>query len=429
MDSTRARNLSCYGYSRKTTPNIDKLSKEAIFCKNAISTSNWTLPSIASFFTGLYPFQHRILNEFHKLSDSDKHKTLAEILKSKGYETVSFSSNGWISKYFGFDKGFEHFYEIDKYTFPKNKILRYIEYFKAALSLRDYGGETINKAVISYFSKRKNPNKPIFLFIHYVGPHHPYNPKRPFHRKFSKIYPWDIITINKQIYNNLYPNYYKGVWKPPESQLEKIRDLYDGEIAYLDYIIHQLIENLQNFIDIDKTIIVITADHGECLGESRELKIIGHQIGLYDDLIRVPLIFKHPEIGRTVIQTQIQLTDIYHSIVDILNGRHPLIIRKDEISDNSNYAFAEYYPPPHLLRKMEGVDKKYIDPRICVRTNDYKLIYAQSCKEFYDLTNDPLETKNIYSNNRIVSSLEKELRRFSGHEKMKIREVVRSLGL
>jgi|Deesub1362B_J571_1020462.scaffolds.fasta_scaffold00505_5 arylsulfatase len=407
MDAVRARNMSCYRYSRNTTPNIDEFSKKAVLYENAISPAPWTLPAVVSLFTGLLPSEHGVIDEKNKLTKP----SLASILKKEGYETIAFSNNPWVSRNFGLDQGFDKFYEFDKYTFPSKGIPRIIELIKAGLSLKDYGAEITNINIIKYLEERDR-NKPFFMYVHYIEPHHPYNPRRPFNKKFGNKFPWDLI-INKRIRDKKFPDFYSGDWKISDSERRILIDLYDGEIAYLDYKIGELLDNISYLLD--ETLIIITADHGQCFGEERELRIIEHQIGLYDDLIKVPLIVKYPERGKERVYNQVQLTDIFGTIIDIVGKKSnfPSLLEKEECEELSKYAFSEYTPPIHTLNKItdDRINKIYREKRIAIRTNDYKLINNINCKkELYNLKNDPLEYNNIYySDNKLIQEIRKEL--------------------
>src|SRR3972149_8651863 len=137
LDTARAQSFSCYGYKRKTTPNIDRIAQGAVLFENAISPSPWTLPAHASIFTGMYPSRHGC-HERHKFLNRNL-PTLPEILKNIGYRTIGISNNSWISKNFGFDRGFDSFiklWQIIQYeTDMADASAKGIEKYKRAMGL------------------------------------------------------------------------------------------------------------------------------------------------------------------------------------------------------------------------------------------------------------------------------------------------------
>lgn len=395
LDAVRSRNLSCYGYERKTSPNLDEFGKKNVIYKNAIATSSWTLPSVSSIFTGLYPSEHNILNIKSRLTHQE---TIANKLNQIGYETVALSNVGWVTKYLGLNKGFDKFYEFDKYSLPKNKLLKYKELAKSTLSLRDHGAENANKMILHWFSNRKQ-NKPFFLYVHYVEPHFPYNPPRPFHTKFGRIYPWTLF-INNHIKKKEFPKFYSGEWTITKKEWKIIHDLYDGEIAYLDKKVGELLTTFQN--KDDNQLIFVTADHGECLSEKRDLPVLQHQFGLYDDLIKVPLLVKYPHQRNTVVKNQVQLSDIFGTIFEILSHKevsnNRSLLQKEIDYEKSEFAISEYIPPKLILKRMNNskIEDKYKQRRVSVRTNERKYIESKDLNEYFNLRMDPLEYRNLY---------------------------------
>jgi arylsulfatase A-like enzyme len=427
LDAVRARNLSCYGYERKTSPNLDEFAKKNVMYKNAISTSSWTLPSVTSIFTGLMPSEHGILNMKCRLT---KHETIASKLKNIGYETVAFSNVGWVTKFLGLDKGFDKFFEFDKYNLPKNLIPKYIELAKSTLSIRDYGAEIVNNKILQWLETRKK-TKPYFLYVHYVEPHFPYNPHRPFHNKFGNILPWHLF-INNKIKKNEFPDFYSGKLKISKKEWNVILNLYDGEIAYLDHKVGEIL----NFIQNDNKLMFITADHGECLSDRRDLPVLQHQFGLYDDLIKVPLLVKYPEERNSIIENQVQLSDIYATIFEVVdykkrNTDKNLLIKEEEF-EKSQYAISEYIPPENMLRRIDSSDvgEKYKQSRRAYRTNKFKYIESKKLKEFFDLKDDPLEYNNLYSHlndverKELKQTLERNFFNVSNHKK-KLDDIIR----
>ena len=238
IDTCRADYLSCYGYKSKTTPNIDALAAEGVLFENAISPVPQTLPAHSSMFTGTIPPYHGVHdNEGYRLDESNV--TLAEILTDAGFTTGAAISAFPLDSKFGIDQGFES----------------YNDYFETTLEGHPLeqrrGGETTDVALDWL---KKNKDKRFFFFLHYFDPHQAYDPPEPFASRFAS-------------------------------------DLYAGEIAYTDHCIGKVVDKLKELGIYDSTLIIITSDHGEMLGEHGE---VTHTYFIYQSAIKVPLIFKLP---------------------------------------------------------------------------------------------------------------------------------------
>ena len=217
IDTCRADYLSCYGYPRETTPNIDELAREGILFENVISPVPLTLPAHSSMLTGTIPPYHRVHNNIdYKLGLSNV--TLAEILKEVGFTTSAFISSFIMDSQFGLDQGFDTYND----SFEKT-------YSSVGINERK-AGET-SRLAAQWLDEHKDES--FFLFLHYYDPHKSYEPPKPFASKFPQ-------------------------------------NPYAGEIAYTDDYIGQVITRLKELGLYDSTLIIITSDHGEMLGEHGE---------------------------------------------------------------------------------------------------------------------------------------------------------------
>jgi len=249
IDALRADHLSCYGYDRNTSPNIDKIAQKGIIFKNAIAPSSYTVPSMASLFTSLYPTNHGVLygrlsdiypDDFRKFEKNinhvipDKFTTLAEILKIHGYTTFGISSNLLLDKQTGFAKGFDYF------EHPHSAPASYI-----------------NKIVLSLEDEIRKSDK-FFLWVHYLDPHFPYLPRDPWIERYTSKELTQKLKLSEKKYNEflkLIPTLKKN-----HQALSNLIALYDSEINFVDFHVGELIQKL----DLDKgTLIIITSDHGE----------------------------------------------------------------------------------------------------------------------------------------------------------------------
>jgi arylsulfatase A-like enzyme len=256
LDTTRYDRLSFYGYSRKTSPNLDALAERSVVFERGVAASSWTLPSHASIFTGKFPSSHgadydpegplRLTAAISGPSDWDQYRarglspeetTLAETLHGKGYRTGAVVGGPWLKRVFGLDRGFEHYDDE---------------------GIGDVNGRLaseVTAAALDYLESVDGG--PFFLFLNYFDPHGPYDAPAPF----------------------------GGTFGPEPS------DRYDEEILYMDHHVGRLFEGMKRLGVYDDTLIVVTADHGELLGEHGKM---GHGATLYEEEIRVPFLVKHP---------------------------------------------------------------------------------------------------------------------------------------
>ena len=290
IDTLRADHLSCYGYDRKTSPNIDSIAKGGIRYTKAIATSSWTSPSIASIMTSLYPISHGVRHGFTKSGKAynqellhEKFDTLAEVLKNHGYTTFGAVANVHMVEELGFGQGFDYYH---------------CEGFDKA--------SKINKVVFSWKDKIKNANK-FFLWVHYFDPHHFYHAQFPWINDYAGelwIGNSHLSKMNMSELIKLIPTL-----KKRRNTLEYLISLYDSEINYVDYHVGNLLYKL----GLDKnSLIIITSDHGE---EFLDHGFLCHAHSLFQELIHVPLIIKLPLPSKASI---IDVNNEPVSIIDIL---------------------------------------------------------------------------------------------------------------
>jgi arylsulfatase A-like enzyme len=297
VDTLRADHLSSYGYARPTSPNIDRLAQQGTLFENAISTCSWSLPSHVSLLTGLYQFQHGVTNvQPMPVFGSNKPSfggalTLGEALERRGYRTGAFSANRtWFSHDLGFGRGFTHF--EDYFHSPadmwvrtlfgrefsriylsrsdRSKPKRFLRWlgFHALLDKDDEGvgagggapgvrkrASEVNREVLRWIA---SSHRPFLVFLNYFDTHEPYGGPYDFQK------PWPSATAGDQ---------------------------YDDSIKYVDDSVGQLMAELQKRGLSRNTIVVITADHGEGLGQHG---LPTHGDALYREQIHVPLIFWYP---------------------------------------------------------------------------------------------------------------------------------------
>lgn len=231
VDCLRADHVSCYGYHRQTTPNIDALARDGVLFEKAFSPSTWTKPVAASLLTGLYPSAHGLRMRTDILSWNIR--TLPELLGEYGYITLAISTIGNVSSSLGFGKGFDSF--IDLYKEPSLLTKRPVADVKHEKLYHEKQGEVvfplaedINEALFPWIKKHINQN--FFIFLWAMDPHDPYNPPEDWKPYVDPRYKGRMDgsrELAKQA-------------KRPED-LQHLINLYDSEIAYTDHCFGQLV--------------------------------------------------------------------------------------------------------------------------------------------------------------------------------------------
>jgi len=300
IDTLRADHVSCYGYSRETTPFIDRFSNQGILFKNCFAVASWTKPAVGSILTGLYPHKHQGEDRKDKLSIDVE--TLAEVLKAHGYTTIYITPNVNSSMEVNFHQG------VDYYLFSKggNRLERFYH---------------SSEYVDAEFSElmENNPHlveKPLFAFFHTVDPHDPYTPKEPF-LKFKKV---DKTRENLVTPDNI--RIKKATTGLSPEDLDYLKSLYDCEILHNDYYFGKWLEILKEKNLYENSIIVLVADHGEQFDEHGALF---HGQSIYNEEIHVPMVIKFPGEEFSGRQTSIMVSqvDIFPTILDYLGIDFP----------------------------------------------------------------------------------------------------------
>lgn len=404
LDTLRSDRLACYGYEKNTSPNIDRFAEKGILFENAIASSCWTLPSQASMFTGLFPSEHGATDE-HLYLDG-KIPTLAEILKADGYSTLAYSAdNGWLTNATNITRGFDY---IEKFPKPKSIFRRIHWEARRRLGRKHVPySERVIRGAKDMIRENVNQNKPFFLYIDLMDTHMPYKPGKKFMKKFGldNADPSEITFLQDK-----FQQYRAKPESLNESRLDLLNRLYDASVATVDKRLRPLFRFISSKKLRENTVVIITSDHGECLGEHG---LLGHWFSLHDTLLKVPLIISWPSrLKPARISQQVQQRDLFYTILD-LTGHSGDESRNNEVLKNSylcaierggqfnKYAFAEHaYPKMNLehVRKYNPSfnDQKFVCKKQAIRSDQYKYIwYGSGSEELFDLKKDPDETENI----------------------------------
>ncbi len=338
IDTCRADRLGCYGYPRDTTPRIDALAGQGFLFRNALAHVPLTLPSHSSMLTGTIPPTHGVHDNL-RFRLGSANVTLAEWLQERGYATAAVIGSYVLDRRFGLNQGFDH-YDDDMGESA-------VEGHAA-----ERRGSKISRLAIDWLEHHHD--EPFFLFLHFFDPHRHYVPPEPFRSTFAD-------------------------------------DPYAAEIAYADKCIGQVIDKLKQLGIDDETLVVVTSDHGEMLGEHGEQT---HGYFIYDSSVRVPLIFRPPNRrGAAVIEEQAALIDIVPTICGLLGIEAPPDVQGIDLS-----GFFAGRDVPAMDRPLycESLTPTKYDANALTGVVHGRWKYIQATRaELYDLENDPGESNNL----------------------------------
>jgi arylsulfatase A-like enzyme/Tfp pilus assembly protein PilF len=342
IDTLRSDKLSCYGSQAVQTPNIDSLAKKGALFSRAFANTSTTLPSHTNILLGVTPLSHGVHDNLNFIVREDC-RTLAEHLKSNGYDTAAFVGAYPLDSRFGLAQGFDTY--DDEYPRSHNRVL-------AALERR--AEDVIDRMLESM----KSLSSPWFVWIHCYDPHLPYDPPEPFRSRYDK-------------------------------------NPYDGEVAYVDFALGRLFRYLEARNFFDETIIVFTGDHGESLGEHGEMS---HGFFAYNTTIWIPFILSIPGMEAKVVDQQVSHLDIFPTICDAVDVKKPPFLQGNSLlpllngktlSDRSIYFESMYPYYSHGWAPLAGFirgNEKFIESPI---------------PELYDLREDFNERRNLAAQRKI----------------------------
>ncbi len=336
IDTLRADRLSCYSRQHVKTPNIDRLAEKSVLFSRAFANTSTTLPSHANILLGVSPLYHGVHDNLHFVVRED-HLSLAEHLKANGYATAAFVGAYPLDPRFGLDQGFD-IYDAD---YPHD--------YESSLPSQERRAEEVVNSALAVI---KTLNSPWFVWIHCYDPHLPYDPPEPYRSRFKN-------------------------------------DPYDGEVAYVDDVFGKFMDYLETQGLLKSTMVVLTADHGESLGEHGETS---HGFYAYNATIWVPLIIDVPGLETKQVDQYVSHLDIFPTICDFagvkkppqLQGRSLFPVLRGAGWSESPIYFESMYPYySHGWAPLRGIIHergKFVDSPI---------------PELYDLEKDFGETSNL----------------------------------
>ena len=360
LDAARADHFSIYGYDRPTTPNIDRLARDALVFHNAFALAPYTLCSVPTMVTGLSFLDHGVTNRGQVLTADTS--TLAERLRDAGYRTIAFSTNPHNSRAAGTDQGYDEFYEL--WTEIEGRASADPRF------ITERALDTIAQI---------DDSQPLHLQLHYMPPHAPYTPAPEFDIFSDPDYDGPCDGTHRTI-NALDV----GRREPGDGCLEHFVALYDGNLFAADHSVGRLLDALRARGRWKNTVVLVTADHGDGFLEHGRT---GHNKTVYDELLRVPFILRLPEDFEGRISTSDRMVTL-EDIVPTLLATASLAPAVPMTGVNLLAPLDGGEPPPRFFvaRTAPGV------PAYALRTPRWKIILpASGHGMLFDLASDPGE--------------------------------------
>lgn len=397
FDALQAAHTHSFGYPKDITPTIDSMADSGYKFTNAISTASWTVPASMTWFTGMYPSQHKVTNKFSKYTKDEKILsnlkklspnvvTLAEVLKQNGYTTAGFTGDAGVNGIFGFNQGFDTYFDN---TTPFS------------------GMEVSSPKALEWL--KQNKDKKFFLFLHGYDFHGQYEPAEGFDYRYVDFDYKGFYNGSRMQQGALREEgLEKGAISLTDEDVRFWRAIYDEKINRADTKFAQFLTEYEKLGLMDKTIFILTSDHGT---EFYEHKKFDHGATLYDELIHIPLIIKLPnQYEGKVISNQVSSIDIMPTILGLAGIRLDDKIKSQMMGANLT-----------MLMEGKGVKKdvyfetdyRHYTYKRGIRTTDgWKYIYTMEDgkEELYNLNTDPTELENLATKEpRVVYELKQKL--------------------
>jgi arylsulfatase A-like enzyme len=380
VDTLRRDRLSCYADDAPPTPNIDALAGDSLVFDTARGAASWTLPAMCSMLSGVAPEVHGTVRP--GIAFPTELPTMPEALADAGYRTAAIGKNTILKPSSRLDRGFDH-YDFYPHARPSSPIGRAIlKQVAPDLTRRDLLAEDLNQLAFAWLDRHRDED--FFLWLHYFDPHLPYVPPARFlpektapGRVDDRFHDLDGVR--------------RGHFVPTADEWQRISDLYDAEVRYLDEQLGVLVEHLKREELYDDTLIVLTSDHGE---EFYEHGGFAHGHSVYDEVLRVPLMLKLPGAERTgrvsaavstesLAPTLLELCGVPYD-ADALTSTS-LLRRTDQLEVTTE-------PRPFLC-----TSEHYYARRGAVIFGDAKYLFLPDSghEELYDLAHDPDELHSL----------------------------------
>jgi arylsulfatase A-like enzyme len=400
LDTVRADHLSLYGYGEQTTPFLAEFARRATVFTNAFATSDQTLTTHASMFTGLYGSWTGAIPTARDFSRGRPlglaHPTLAQRLADNGYRTTEMVANyAYLGPAFGLERGFRERDVLIPSTlgegyYLREPLLRWMArlFSWGDLELRCARAGRVNRDVFEFLRVQAPDRSPFFLFVNYLDAHVPYLPPAPFNRLFpgrnSRLGPWDYPRMRAEIMAG------RRAITPEERR--HFMSQYDGAVRYIDTELRRLVEKLVDLGLYENSIIVICSDHGEAFGEHG---LVQHGVSVYQDQIYIPLIIKFPgQHAPRTVTAPVSEVDLLPTILSALGLEVPHGLVGVDLRHSADEPPRTIFSESFYLR---GFGSKFDrTERAAVRWPMKLVVSTAGKRELYDLARDPGERHDLF---------------------------------
>lgn len=399
FDTTRSDHLSTYGYARPTSPRLTELARDGMNFTAAHSAAQWTVPGHASLFTGLYPSRHGAhyvgswqrglpTDRQHRAFPlADEHTTIAEILRDHGWATGAVVANfANLHRGLGMAQGFSYYDDAPgAIIWPTPHIVKLMRQFMPTFLRIPFRSATeIAEQGLDWFD-RQDPAQPKFLFMNFLEPHY-WLAAPPFDRWAREFPDWRALS-QRSLFAPDIPH------RLSQHEVDFVLASYDGQVAAMDFALGQVIDGLKARGRYENALIVVTADHGELLGEHG---ILGHGgRTMYEGLLHIPMVVKLPgkEHQRGPIATPVQQVDVLPTVMKTLGLPIPDECQGEAMPKVLHPVIAEEHINPEFVEKFGDV---YDRAMRVVYDGSYKLIASsRGDRLLFDLASDPNESDNL----------------------------------
>lgn len=415
-DTLRTDHLEAYGYERPTAPTLRRLAEEGVLFKNAITQTSWTKAATPAILASLYPTTHGV----HKIPDRlpASATTIAEVYRQAGYATVSFSSVSFTGQFTNLHQGFEELHESESTAGRAGP--------RGMKTAREFVDRMVEWLDV-------HPDVPVFVYLHFMDPHSPYEPNRPFDTlwadpKGREEYLRQLEVLKKGVVSDAFlasrgmatRDELVKAGLDPETFLRYAKDWYDGSIRGMDTEMARLIERIQGLGLAERTLVAFFADHGE---EFHDHGRMWHGQSVYGEMIHVPLILWSPgRIPRGVkVEETVQLIDVMPTLLDLSGLRAPEAAQGQSLRPllgGASPAAGTWNRRPAIAEKqpMNGTEHPNAGEAYAIIEGRWKLIHNVARPpdkpeyELFDFHADPLDQKNLAAlNPQVVQKLATEL--------------------
>jgi arylsulfatase A-like enzyme len=362
VDSLHAAHASCYGAPRRTTPSLDALAERGVRFADASSQSSWTLPSVATLFTGLEQERHGLRRLDQALPEAPS--TLAELFAAAGYRTAAVVQSPILRSASGLGRGFERYRVLASGNEPAERA-----------------------AELAAAELERGEGRPLFLYVHLAPPHMPYQPPEPFRGSFAEKPAPDEGSIEAC------RSVHRLGEGPVHPDAVRLSALYDEHVAFADRLIGAVARAFERAGGRHAGLLVVTSDHGEAFLQHGAQ---GHNATVYEEMVRVPLVFRARgsiPIGPRVVEDAASLVDIVPTLVELCGlaaPRHelagsslaPALLAGERIGDRGLFSSSRY-------------GERHRELHLALRQGRWKLVLAGERVELYDLERDPGERRDV----------------------------------